>query len=166
MEHIALQAEQRHGEIGGQHLGEYRCDERLRSGGPQGLHGLKGTHVHSFDQLKQLLAHIGEGKNSNRAGACHGAQAENVGGNQGADQRGQRPNQAEKQPHQKHNHPIGHDIAGRQDREGDGQNRSHKGAQEGHLDRIQQRRPNLGEIACVRRKHCVQNIEKPAAAAD
>lgn len=161
-----LRAEQRHGEISRQHLGEHRGYKRLGPGGSQGLHGLKGTHVHGFNQLEQLLAHIGKGKHRNRAGARHGAQAENVGGDQGADQRRQRPNQAEEQAHEKHDRPVRHNIAGREDREGDGQNRTDKGAQEGHLDRIQQRRPNLGEIAGVRREHRVENIKKPTAAAD
>ena len=135
----------------------------MQTGGAQRLHGLIGSHVHRLDDLKELLAHIGEGEHRDGAGARHGAKAEDIGGDQGAHQRGQRPHQTEEQPDDEHHHAVGHDVAGGGNSEGDGQHRAHEGAEEGHFDGVPQRLPDLGQIPGVGREHGRKDIEEFAA---
>lgn len=52
---IALQAEERNGEIGGQYLREYRGDKGPDTGSAQSFHGLEGAHIHCFDDLEELV---------------------------------------------------------------------------------------------------------------
>ena len=95
---IALQAEERNGEIGGQYLREYRGDKGPDTGSAQSFHGLEGAHIHCFDDLEELFAHIGKGKHGNGTGTGHGAETEDIGSDKGADQCGQGAYQAEEQP--------------------------------------------------------------------
>ena len=160
---VALQAEQRHGQIRGQDLWEHSGSECAKPGRAQGLHGLIGAHIHRLDDLKELLAHIGKGEHRNGTRTGHRAEAENVCGDQGAYQRGQRAHQAEKQAHDEHHRTVGDDVAGGGNGKGNGQHRAHERAQEGHLDGVPQGLPDLGQIPGVGREHSRENVKKLAA---
>ena len=94
--HVALQTEQGHGQIGRQHLRKDGGGKGAQARSAQRLHRLVGSHIHRFDDLKELLAHIGKGENGDGTGARHGAETENVGGDQGAHQRRQGAHQTQK----------------------------------------------------------------------
>ena len=161
--HVALQAEQRHGQIRRQHLRKNRGDERAQPRRAERFQRLIRPHIHGLDDLKQLLADIGKRKDRDGAGTGHGAETENIRRDQRADQRRQRPHQTQKQAHEKHHHAVRHDIAGRRDGKRNGQHRADKRAQERHLDRIPQRLPDLAQIRGVGREHRLENVEEFAA---
>ena len=61
--HVALQTKQGHGQIGRQHLRKDGGGKGAQARSAQRLHRLVGPHIHRFDDLKELLAHIGKGEN-------------------------------------------------------------------------------------------------------
>ena len=161
--HVALQAEQGHGQICRQHLREDGGDERAQPRRAEGLQRLIRAHIDRFNDLKELLADIGKRKDRNGTGAGHGAETEDIRRNQCADERRQRPYQTQKQAHQKHHDAVRHDIAGRGDGKRNGQHRADKRAEEGHFDRVPQRLPDLSQIRGIGREHGLENVKEFAA---
>ena len=162
--HVALQAEQGHGQICRQHLREDGGDERAQPRRAEGLQRLIRAHIDRFNDLKELLADIGKRKDRNGTGAGHGAETEDVGSDQRAHERRQRADKAQKEPHNEYDDAVRNDIACRGDSERDGQHRADERAEKRHFDRVPQRRPDFGEIGGVRREHGLENVEKLAAA--
>ena len=161
--HVALQTEQGHGQIGRQHLRKDGGGKGAQARSAQRLHRLVGSHIHRFDDLKELLAHIGKGENGDGTGARHGAETENVGGDQGAHQRRQGAHQTQKQAHKKHHNAVRHDVAGCGDGKWDRQHRADARAEDGHFDGVPQRLPDLAEVGGVRREHRLEDVEELAA---
>ena len=164
--HVALQTKQGHGQIGGQHLRKNGGRKGAQARGAQRLHRLIGPHIHRFDDLKELLAHIGKRENGDGAGTGHRAEAENVRSDQRTHERRQRAHKAQKKAHEKHHGAVRYDIAGRGDGKRDRQHRADERTEEGHLDRVPQRLPDLAEIGGVRWKHRLEDIEELAALCD
>ena len=161
--HVALQAEQGHGQICRQHLREDGGDERAQPRRAEGLQRLIRAHIDRFNDLKELLADIGKREDRNGTGAGHGAETEDIRRTQCADERRQRPYPTQKQAHQKHHNAVRHDVAGCGDGKGDRQHRADEGAEDGHFDGVPQRLPDLAEVGGVRREHRLEDVEELAA---
>ena len=158
--HVAFKAEQAVGEVGGQHLGHDGADKGAEFGGAHGFHGLEGAHIHRFDLFIQDLADVGKGENRDGSGARQGAQAEHIGGDEGADQCGQGADDAEQQAHGADHRLAADDVGGGEHGKGHHQQGTDHRAQQRHFDGVEQGLPDLGHIVPLGWDHLAQDHKK------
>ena len=140
--YIHLEAVQAVRKIRRQNLGHARGPEGCHRAGTETCHRFERLHVDGFDRFIQHLGDDANGEDRNRKETGECAQTEDQCTDIGNDQGRNGADNRQEQTHNRENDSVMDDIAGGDDRQRKRNQASDKGAEQRHLNRIDQRLPD------------------------